>query len=872
MKYLVLAICVWFTPIDIAAQSRNKPSKGQVGPPSKTVKGRVVDGNTSQGLEFSTISIFREKDDSLVGGGLSETDGTFSITVEGKEMYAVVEFISYESVRIDSIQGEKANPIINIGDIILSNSSIELEDIEIVGERSQTTFSLDKKVFAVGKDLANTGGTAEDVLDNVPSLDVDIEGEVSLRGSTGVRILIDGKPSSLVGIGNTNGLKNIPANLIEKIEVITNPSARYQAEGMAGIINIVLKKNQGKGFNGSIDVSGGAPTAAGMSANLNYRKGALNWFVNYGLNYDNGPGGGFTIQDQNIINTDTEELSRQVTTLDRNMNRGGRSNSLRFGADYFLSEKEQITGSFFYRNSDDNNDSDLTYQDFTDLSSSFPFEPLWIDTERSDYFDFDTFETMLDDASLVGTTFRTDDEIEDESNLEYSLNYKKEYSSREHALTASIQYRDKGETEKNIFIEDFTSRESEDNFRIDQRGNNDEKEETWELQLDYVHPISKDNKWETGINTSIRNINTEYLVEQLDGTVYAPLPGFDSSFGYTEDIYAAYGLYGNRINDFSYQLGIRGEYATINTILGSDNKNELNKFDVFPTTHLSYHLNDTDALQVSYSRRINRPGFWGLNPFFTFQDRRNFFSGNPLSRPEYTDAYEISQIKYWETVSLTSSIYYRRTAASRQWTLSLDNLTATTLRIPINVGVTEDIGLDLSLSYTGIKWLRINFNTNIFRNKLTLNQDDVLDAVYGYYLNVRGIPDDLSAFESRYSYNLNETNNVSFSSKLSAKFSFWKSNLQIQTRYRGSRETTQGNSQGVGSIDIGWSKDFLSNKNLTITIGVKDLLNSRKRRSLIFLDDYFQQSEFQWRSRSANITASYRINQKKKSYGGKRPS
>ena len=202
--------------------------------------------------------------------------------------------------------------------------------------------------FTVGKDLANRGGNAEDVLNNVPSLDVDIEGNISLRGSQGVRVLIDGRPSSLVGVNDGSGLRSLPSNLIDKIEVITNPSARYDAEGMAGIINIVLKKNTGGGFNGSIDVSGGIPTNAGLSANLNYRKNNLNWFVNYGINYRTGPGGGNTIQDRLTDDGSGNNLERQVTIQNRDMSRGGLSNSIRFGADYYLSDKDQITGSVSY--------------------------------------------------------------------------------------------------------------------------------------------------------------------------------------------------------------------------------------------------------------------------------------------------------------------------------------------------------------------------------------------------------------------------------------------------------------------------------------------------------------------------------------------
>jgi len=412
---LVLSFILLSTILTFAQQGRPTAKRpGQGGPPQTTIKGKIINANTGQGLEYATISILRKKDGGIAGGGLSEAGGNFEFKVRGRQLSAVIEFISYETVTIDPIPMTKGEPIIDLGDIILAPSAVELEDVEIVAERSETTFSLDKKVFTVGKDLANRGGTAEDVLNNVPSLDVDIEGTVTLRGSQGVRILIDGKPSSMVGVNDGGGLRNLPSNLIEKIEGITNPSARYDAEGMAGIINIVLKKNKGTGFNGSVDVSSGYPTNAGLSANLNYRKGALNWFANYGINYRIGPGGGYSIQDQIAKSRSTTDLYRQITTLDRNINRSGISNSIRFGADYHLNDKTQLTGAFQYKIGDDTNKSDLLYKDYSEQYGSLGLDPLWQDSLNTNFFDFDDFDSSLPTSTLTGKTFRTDDELEDE--------------------------------------------------------------------------------------------------------------------------------------------------------------------------------------------------------------------------------------------------------------------------------------------------------------------------------------------------------------------------------------------------------------------------------------------------------------------------
>jgi ferric enterobactin receptor len=259
--------------------------------------GKVIEKSSGGDLEFATVSVFSKKDSTLIGGTLTENDGSFVVEVRTAAIYAVVEFLSYQSVTISEFRFNKETGRLDAGTISLAPDAVALETIEIVGQKSETQFALDKRVFNVGKDLANRGGTAQDILDNVPSVTVDLDGSVSLRGSGSVRILINGQPSGLVGISGANGLRSIPAGMIERIEVITNPSARYEAEGMSGIINIVLKKDSRGGFNGSFELSGGYPDNAAGNANINYRKGRSNLFLNYGLNYSKNPGVGYTYQE-----------------------------------------------------------------------------------------------------------------------------------------------------------------------------------------------------------------------------------------------------------------------------------------------------------------------------------------------------------------------------------------------------------------------------------------------------------------------------------------------------------------------------------------------------------------------------------------------
>ncbi len=266
------------------------------------ITGKVIDGATNAPLEYSTVSVYSSVDSSLVTGGVTNAAGVFQVIVSGGEYYLKVEFISFNPTTIPNITVTKAQDKVDLGIIKMNASAQNVGEVEVRAEKSSTQIMLDKKVFNVGQDLANMGGSAENILDNVPSVTVDIDGNVSLRGNENVRILVDGRPSGLVGLGNTNGLKQIPANMIDRVEVITNPSSKYEAEGTVGIINIILKKDKRKGLNGSFDLNvgyngspsqmpdvvDGIPGTLGGAINLNYRKNDLNFFLNTGFRYSKG--------------------------------------------------------------------------------------------------------------------------------------------------------------------------------------------------------------------------------------------------------------------------------------------------------------------------------------------------------------------------------------------------------------------------------------------------------------------------------------------------------------------------------------------------------------------------------------------------------
>src|SRR5688572_16211466 len=462
---LRLLAAFFFISIGVSAQD---PGKG-------IIKGKIMDSLSSAPVSFATIRIFNSTDKKLVNGDISHDAGDFSLQVPFGKYYAEIDFMGYESYTTVSIEISKDNPEFNFGTVKLTTSVSTLDEIVVQAEKSTMELSLDKKVFNVGKDLANAGGSANDILMNIPSVSVDPEGTVKLRGSDNVRILIDGKPSGLVSFKGGSGLQQLQASMIERVEVITNPSARYEAEGMAGIINIVLKKERNQGFNGSFELITGHPTNLGGAANLNYRHRKVNFFVNYSIAFREQPGDGRLYQEVYDMDTteSTGEVYRGDTTFILKQNTDalitGFNTNIRGGLDYFFNEKNILTVSYLYRRSNASRVTDILYEDY-----------------------------MFDLSNMTGFTKRRQDEDEIEPNSEYSLIYKKSYEQKGHDLTAEVKFLDNWESSDQWFT---TNKFAPDGTEVEsrlERSLNDEFEKQWLFQVDYIKPFGKAGKVEMG--------------------------------------------------------------------------------------------------------------------------------------------------------------------------------------------------------------------------------------------------------------------------------------------------------------------------------------------------------------------------------------
>lgn len=764
------------------------------------IKGKVVDKSTKTPLEYATIMLYNTVDSSFVSGSITGKSGDFDIKVKPGKYYVQVQFIGYGTITITNVMLGRNNPLRDLGTIQISPDNAMLNEVEVRAERSTVEMTLDKRVFNIGKDISAKGGNAIEVLENIPSVTVDIEGNVSLRGDDGVRILIDGRVSGMAGISNRNALRSIQADMIERIEIVTNPSVRYDAEGTSGIINIVLKKDRRTGFNGSIDLSTGYPLQGGIGINTNYRLNKFNLFANYNLNYRENKGTGTNIREfftatPLITNQETERLSKNL------------SNTIRMGAEYSINPMNSVTFSIMYRLSDQNGKSTVTYNDLRPSGTSI--------------------------------SERIDENTEKDPNLEYALNYKKTFKKKDQLFTSSIQYYNNTENGNSNISEKYISAPvlilPPSLF---QKTNTSEKESNLQMQADYFHPFAGKAKLETGVKLQIREIINNYEVSELKNSGnYEPLLQFTNHFTYDEKIAAAYALFGNDVGRYSYQFGLRTEYTDLRTILKETNEdNSRNYFDWFPSAHFTYKLTPSDNIQLSYSKRIRRPAFHFLNPFRSFTDNRNIWTGNPGIKPVYTNSFEAGYLRYWKSASFNANLYYRYSTDIFQRIERIDPISGLSFTRPENFATNDAFGLELIGMANPVKWWSVSGNLNFFRS---ITQGEA----YGVHYH---------------------TDNYSWTGRAMNKFTVKKGfDLQLSANYQGKMKTPQGNRLPSWSIDAGVSKDVLKNKG-TLTLNVRDVFATRGHSFETFGSNFYSKTDFKWSSTIVTLNFNYRINQQKK--------
>ncbi|MFD0962699.1 TonB-dependent receptor domain-containing protein [Pseudofulvibacter geojedonensis] len=798
LKITILTILISYASF---AQQGNKASF--------TISGKVIDQETQQVLEYATIVLENTKTKKITGG-ITNEKGIFNITALKSTYNITVEFIGFKPYIINN---KEVNSAIQLGTIELKVDNNSLDEVEIIAEKSTVEIRLDKKIYNVGKDMTIKGGTASDVLDNVPSVNVDAEGAISLRGNENVRILIDGKPSAMVGLNGTDALRNLPADAIEKVEVITSPSARYDAEGTAGILNIVLRKGKVTGFNGSINTTVGSPQLYGINGNLNYRTKKVNLFSNLGYRHRQGPGNSqsfFTNLDNGTI-TDFRDEDR---VFDRKSNNYNGS----LGLEYYINKNSSVTGTFFYRNSKDDD----------------------IATNNTVFFD--------ENKNITGVENRIENEKETGENKQYSLNYTNNFKGKGEKLSVDLQYSDDYEKEPALITVDGLL--SEQNSQTTSSRNK-------LVQIDYVLPIGENSQFEIGHKSDLQDLSSDFRVRDGNGQPLATDPS--NAIDFKQNIYAFYTQFGSKIKKISYLIGLRTEITDIDlNVITTNQKSDKNYTEWFPTINLGYEINDNDNLTLGFARRLRRPRHWFLNPFESRSSATNVFRGNPDLDPTFTSSYDLGYNKKINKLDIGASLYYQYSTDIIQRIAILEErningvLTDVTVRQPSNLNDEKRYGLEFTSNFNASKRVRLSASFNYFKFNT--------DAFTYVYTAQNG---------TQVTTRLDAVNESSWFARLNSRITL-PAKVQWQTRlmYRGPQKNAQSDRKGMFSANLSFSKDLFKDK-ATLVFNVSDLFNSRKYESTTYLGGRENPSSivdgaFQWRERQISLNFTYRFNQKKK--------
>ena len=769
-----------------------------------TVSGKIIDSDYNTPLEYATISIYDSEKKNLINGVISDNSGFFSIEVK-KGLYDIkIEYISFRTKSLEKIDVQNS---IDLGNINISIDENLLDEIEVVGEKTEIEIKLDKTVYNIGKDLTLKGSSVSDVLDNLPSLEVDVDGNVSLRGNQSVRILINGKPSGLVGISSNDALKQFPSESVEKVEVITSPSARYNAEGTAGIINIVLRKNKLAGLNGSASLNLGDPRRVGISTNLNYRTKKISLFSNIGDNstkYING------FKNETEYFTNSEKNNFLYENGERNSERN--SNYYNGGVEYFFNEKTSFVASFVNNSSDGlTNTSNLIDQTFDNINS---------------------------------LSERLEDENEIDENKEFSFNFSKKFNDKGHELTIDYQKQKSFEIESSSILNNKLKPIFERN--LSEKITTDENQNSELYKVDYVLPIGEEGQFEAGFRRSNQHQKIDYLVEKEDNSGnFISDNNLSNTLLYNEKVNAYYTQYGNKKNNFSYLVGLRFEESITNVTQVVNGDNTQKKYnDLFPTLNMAIELKEDETITLGYNRRIRRARSYFINPFPSRSSITNIFQGNPNIEPTYSNGIDLGYLKRFSQTTINGSIYFRKstgeftfiTENTGESVLVNGNLVPVIRRTPINLASNSQTGIEFNVNYTKSKLWRVRGNINFFESNLK-----------GEYNGV-----------------IYDSKNFSWSGRLNNYLKIFSSvDWQTSLSYRAPQKTAVSNRKARISSNTALSKDLMKDK-LTLTFKVNDIFETQKWRIESFSENYRSYSESSWRGgRNFELNLIYRFNQKK---------
>ena len=642
------------------------------------IKGRVFDQASKQPIEFSNIVLFAQKDNTQISGTVTDKNGIFTLDNIGYgKYYLFVRFMGYEKKVFNNILITKTKLKYDLGNIYLKPAEITLQNVIIEGQRSAITYQLDKKVIDVSKMNTAMSGTAADVLENVPSVSVDIDGNVSLRGSSNFQVLIDGKPSVMDA---QDALQQIPANSIKNIEIITNPSAKYDASGTAGIINIILKKNSNLGLSGIVNIMGGLNDKYGGNFIFQYKTSSINY--NIGIDYNRRFFPGTNSQEKQFILED----NTSYLNSDGNILWGRTLSGIRGGLDFNISESDNLSLGSRYGSRSFLRNSTLNYNQWSILDPQKLFYLNNTNHDHSgDFYDLNT--NYIHKFNRDGHKFTTELFYRHRNNNEASTSYATQSSNIIHG-TKTTELGPESEL----------------------RG-----------KMDYILPFTEQENFSAGMEYFSRlrkNINKLYIYDSTNNSY-----DFQSQFSHTNDFnrtrFAAYTMFSNKWDRLGVQVGFRTEYTyQLVKLADTDQQFSLSRWDYFPSIHSSYNFAGRTQLMASFTRRIDRPDGGDLEPFYTWFDANNVRIGNPSVKPELIDSYELGFQTFLGKISLSNDFYYRFTHDKREDINSVyaENVT---LRTVANVGNDQSLGAEFMVMFNPLKFWQLNLMGDVFDYKIS---------------------------------------------------------------------------------------------------------------------------------------------------------
>ncbi len=759
-----------------------------------SIKGFVIDSKHDRPVEYANVVLYSKRTQEQITGTITDSEGLFILTDLRPGLYILeIKFIGFDAFSIDSISIRPNDPELDLGRIEITPDILAMSSVEVFGEKPIIEFQIDKKVINVSKQFTSLSGTAVDVLENVPSVTVDIEGNVSLRGSGSFNLLIDGRPSVL---DPNDALQTIPASSIENIEIVTNPSAKYDPDGVAGIINIITKKTEKSGCAGLVNASAGTFGNYGFDFLLNVQKKKIGYFVGADYGYRNMPGN--MTSKKRTYYGDTTSFNNTYGDSEW----GGKSMGLRGGLDMNLTSADLLRFSFRYGSRGGGRDSKMDYLIWTDPG---------LDT--LDYTSKNTSDRSGDFYSL---------------NLDYRHKFRKE--GHELSTQVDVSRRDMSEEslteqfdENDMLYFGNSSTEAGPGNRI-------------RYNLDYVLPLQDDNKIEAGYQSRYSLSEDDNTMDSwnADSNAYIPDLNYYRNTEYTRAIQSTYLIYSGKIGNFGYQGGLRGEYTFQHIEMsGVDSTFSFKDWDIYPTLHTSYSFNNGQQLMASYTRRIDRVRGWFLEPFKSWMDAYNVRQGNPNLKPEYIDSYEGGYQKTFGKSLFSLEAYYRVTHNKIERVQTLYNYEdGVYLHTFDNIGKDYAFGTETMLTLFPVQWWNMNLMGNIYNYR-------VKGILYGE-------PFDENSFN--WSVRLNNTFRASKSTR-----------IQFSANYSSPTVSAQGKDGGMFFTNLAFKQDFMDRK-FSATLQIRDLFGTASHYHKNEGPNFYSYMKFERQPRMLSFTLTYNIN------------